>query len=159
MTTGEPHPRCPHCDYDLHRLRGSTCPECGATVDLESLLNPDFAPIVPYTSRLVFMTFGLLLAVPVGLALMAVVGRLWESGGFWEAMLTIPASISVAFLALAWWPPSLILIIAAVAIAVPLFVAASTPRHRWYLALIGVLLVDAAWVVSIWCGVQDIMNA
>ncbi len=158
MLTDPAHLRCPTCDYDLHGLRGPRCPECGTTVDLEALRRSTRAAVEPYCLRLALMAAGVVLAVPIGISVIAFVQEIARRESIGTAFASMPDAAWVTLFTLPFWRPSAILMSVAVAAAIALFTAALTPRRRWYLALLGVLIVDAAWIVSIWCGVQEFMN-
>lgn len=158
MLTIPAHPRCPNCDYDLHGLPGARCPECGMAVNLVALMQPRRSAFEPYGLRLALMAAVMLFAVPMGISIIAVVHGVAGGDSIRSALRSVPDAAWVTFFALPYWRPSAILMSVAIAAAIALFAAALTPRRRWYLALLGVLLIDAAWIVSVWCGVQVFMN-
>lgn len=104
------------------------------------------------------MAAGVVLAVPIGISVIAFVQEIARRESIGTAFASMPDAAWVTLFTLPFWRPSAILMSVAVAAAIALFTAALTPRRRWYLALLGVLIVDAAWIVSIWCGVQEFMN-
>lgn len=158
MLANPSHLRCPVCRYDLHGLGGPRCPECGTIVNLAALMRSRRSSVETYYLRLALMAAGVLLAVPIGISIIGFVQEISHRQSIDVALASMPDAARVTVFAPPYWPPSAILLSVVAAIAIGLFAAALTARRRWYLAVLGVLMVDAAWIFSIWCGVQVVMN-